>query len=69
MESEADGSSVRSAAVTQQVSADVTADTADNANTALLSQRGGQTGPTAAGPDSDSPDGGAAAEAKPLLPL
>lgn len=64
-ESEADGSSHGSAAVAQQVSTDVTADTADS----LLCQPGGPTGPTAAGADCDSADGGAATEAKPLLPL
>lgn len=73
-QSEADGSSVGSVAVTRQMSTDVTADTADNAKTAVLSQHGGQTGQTAdnvptAGPDFDLPDGGAAADAKLLLPL
>lgn len=71
-ESEADRCSVGSAAITRQVSTDVTADTAENANTALLCQHRGPAGPEgnlAAGPDSDSPDGSAAAEAKPLLPL
>ncbi|XP_044075547.1 melanopsin-like [Siniperca chuatsi] len=63
-ESEADGSSAGSTVFTRQVSADVTTDTADNTCTGLLSL-----GISAAGPDSDSPDGGAAAEGKPLLPL
>ncbi len=73
-ESEADGSSVRSTAFTRQVSTDVTADTAENTNTAPVSPQRRHRGLTAdsvsaAGPDSDSPDGGAAAEGKPLLPL
>ncbi|XP_070774518.1 melanopsin-like [Enoplosus armatus] len=70
-ESEADGSSAGSMVFTRQVSTDITA---DNTYTSLASQQRGQTGWTAdnisaAGPDSDSPDGGAAAEGKPLLPL
>ncbi|KAM9349482.1 melanopsin-like [Symphorus nematophorus] len=72
-ESEADGSSVASTAFAQQVSADATADTAiaaDNADTAdaniSLCLQTGQMAPSA---DADSPDRGAAAEGKPLLPL
>lgn len=63
-QSEADGSSVGSAAA-----AAVTADTVDNAEAAVLRGQTRQTGddvPTA-GPDSGLPDGGAAADAKLLI--
>lgn len=58
-ESEADRSSAGSTAFTRQVSTEFTADTTD---TAVLSQQRGPTG-------SDSPDGGAAVDSNPLLPL
>ncbi|XP_070701573.1 melanopsin-like [Pempheris klunzingeri] len=61
-ESEADCSSAGSTAFTRHVSTDITANTS-NADPALVCQ---QRAPPA---ELDSPDGGTAAEAKPLLPV
>ncbi|XP_071769310.1 melanopsin-like [Centroberyx gerrardi] len=70
-ESEADGSSVGSMPFTRRVSTDISADTALPSQCSLPSGQKGDTKASVstqpAGPDTDSPDGGAVSEGKALL--